>query len=241
MSENTKGNLKPIPQLPVLREDICPKSSVDAVMDELIQNNSYDLEKMSWYLLGSGTGMYMELAYIMWDVIDTIGEKYAFPKCREYEAQEFVEAHLFYSYLACEIIRRMQKAYGYSDEYPILGKPLAPTPQGPFPPLVACDVSPSTLQAGFSQELIDTILKEYYKSYPKWWYIRAETIRMGIVPYFNKPAGLEEYLHSLLPKGFTTPKLASIPQGYPSLVLGEIYRSVDHELYSRVQMMCEIK
>jgi len=189
MNGEAKSKIKSLPHLPVLRDDFCPQEIADKVIDELVTNYPDNLEQLSWYLPGPGAAMNVELDKVMYKVRSQIREKF-----------NMSGNPMLYVYLACEIWRRMRKAYGYSEEIEVKGVPLAPTPHGPFPELVTREISDELKKSGFTQDLVDQILRKYYEDYPELWYANGEAFRRSIGVYLQVPEK-NEYFKKIVPSG----------------------------------------
>ncbi len=193
MHKSDDVQLKPIPCLPVIRKDICSQEVVDRVVDEFIKRFPNQLMNLSHYPHpGAGEQMYLS------DI-----------KARVRDNLEELALHadpLMCIYLVHEIRRRVHRAYGQEGQEMPLGKPLAPSPTGPFPALPDGKIQKSMEELGFKQKEVDRILEKYYADYPEWWYVMAEELRLRLPlnPPILCPANQEYFPQLLDSKRFNT-------------------------------------
>ena len=105
--------------------------------------------------------------------------------------------------LTFELWRRCRVTTGYPKPE-IRGKPLAPSPDGPFPEkLAAKPISKETEKLGLTQEEVDRYVDQYYVENKGWCYIQGEAWRRDLVVFQLAP-GYEKSivaLSKIYPKG----------------------------------------
>src|SRR5690606_28241819 len=136
---------------------------------------------------------------------------------------------LGYIELTFELVRRCRAARGY--ELPkVIGKPLAPSIEGPYPERLVDKpiVYKAVLEAGFTQELIDAWGDEFYKNNKGICYIKAEAERRIVYPF---------YLTKLNPIGIYFRQKAE-ETGNKNIIFH--YSAAASEFSARISLTCEI-
>ncbi len=164
--------LKPLPPLKVIRETYCSQEMTDSCIDYLVKNYPQrvlallDEEKVNrevlYYKIASN------IAYIL---KDEVGKSIDVP-----------QTHLGLIDLVYELSRRLRRAYDLPEILP-QGKPIAPTPDGPFPELIKIEIGPVQKKLGITQEVADRLLGRIYEQRPDLWYAMAEGARRNLHLY----------------------------------------------------------
>lgn len=161
--------LRALPELPVIRHAYCSKETVDAAVSWLSSERSDLLMKLLDEETAIRNIMYYEaIAKIMNVLRKEAGAQIDVPQT------ELGMVDLLY-----EISRRLRKAYGLTD-IPPRGKPLAPSPNGPFPPMLAVKVSQRNEERGATQEIVDTVLADFYDQRPDLWFVASEAAQRNL-------------------------------------------------------------
>ena len=212
--------IKSLPHLPLDEQTShITQDMVDRILDYLVEHYPGCIEKMSMYEKGyTDASTLMAYAEAMQSVITEISKVMDTPEC-----------DLGYIELNFELVRRYRAACGY--EFPkVLGKPLAPSIEGPYPENLPEKpiFDQSILKAGFTQEQVDSWGNEFYKENKEICYQMAESYRREVATgYLGTRNPISVYFRQ---KAETT-KNDSLIRHY-SMAL--------NELGSRIRLACEI-
>jgi len=181
------NKIKSLPHLPLDEQTThITQEMADRIIDHLVERYPYGMEKIVMYAAPEDDGNAL-MAYQ-----DTIG----FVRDNESEFMPAPQNELEYIELQFELVRRCRAFFGYALP-DVLGKPLAPSIDGPYPEKLM--KKPIFLQslfdAGFTQELVDAWGDEFYKTNQKACFIIAESGRRSLIletnpilPFFRKKA-----------------------------------------------------
>jgi hypothetical protein len=167
---NEELKIEPLPDLPVTREDYCSQKMTDDILHYLEENFIENLQSIRDVDQGAMNGVVIaNYGDAMRVVREEIGKVMPVPDC-----------DLGYIDLCFELVRRFRAAHGMY--VPVVqGKPLAPSPRGPFPPaLKPVPISDYAKRNGLTQNLVDLMVNEYYENYPERCYICAEAYRRDV-------------------------------------------------------------
>jgi hypothetical protein len=154
--------LRSLPELPVLRDSYCSQETVNRIVRWIHDNHPEWLMKLLAEESGNRAGHYLETSELLSKL-----------KKHAYNEVEGVTPYLGEIDLIYEIDRRLRKAYDFSELLP-RGKPLAPSPNGPFPPMLVLKISPINEKRGATQEIVDTVLADFYNQRPDLWFAAGE-------------------------------------------------------------------
>jgi hypothetical protein len=223
ISNSIKEPLRPLPELPVLRDSYCSKETVDRVVRWIHDHHPEWLIEVLAEEVGSRAGHYIAVRNLLGHLKREAG--------REIEG---LTPYLGEIDLLYEISRRLRSAYGLSDILP-RGKPLAPSPNGPFPPMLVLKVSDHNERHGATQEMVDTVLADFYDQRPDLWFAAGEAAqrRLG----FLIAGGPREMIvrKIILKRGFATDERTSTRPGG----LSSISSASQREFQRRVRAMTE--
>lgn len=164
--------LKPLPKLPVIRDEYCSQEMADNIIDYLVNQFPKRIEKIIEDELPSRTGIHYGAYSDAIGCVTEAIEKGLFPNLTK----------LGYIDLAYELSRRVRKACNLPS-IPILGHPLADTPNGPFPKLIESSKKDQCLD-DINQENIEEVLTKSYELDSNIWYLYSESIRRDVGLYF---------------------------------------------------------
>lgn len=171
MEAQKSPDLPPLPELPVIRDTYCSQEMTDVLVRHL-QEERPDLiaELVRQERRGLPDGHDDLHGKRYGDVIEYLraqaGDSFHVPPTR------IGMLDLLY-----ELSRRIRKALNLQ-EIPVFGKPLAPGPEGPFPPLVQQPVRVvKNPEHQLPQELVDRVVHAAYEQAPNIFYDFAEQMR----------------------------------------------------------------
>ncbi len=169
MSMNAQIKLKPLPKLPILRDDYISQGQVDEIVDCLEKHHTELLRKAVENEYPNRVDLHSEThAEIVEAIKEGLKGKAVLP-----------DSQLGFIDFAFELSRRIRKAYEMSD-IKYQGQPLAESPDGPFPQLIDLEVQSRTIENGhLTQGLADEMLLKFYTHYPELAFLEAESLRAG--------------------------------------------------------------
>lgn len=223
-----------LPELPVPRTTHCSQEMTDDLIRFVEENNPELLRKVrseeSWY------GEYKYPGEDMWYRYDILvyldqhaGEHVKVPRTLMGRFD-----------LVSELVRRMRRAHGLPDRKPS-GKPLAPSIDGPFPPLFDETVRESTALSGITQSAADQALQMAYRKRPDLWWALAEARNTDID--VGQHREFSELLAQVLETEFADQvaalEAANVMSDNPQL--SRATWILEGEAYRRLDEMCRIK
>lgn len=195
------NKLKPLPNLPVLREDFCSQEMVDEITKYLEKEQMDNLLRL-------------------WAEEDTIRISVYYTRLDEAivgpvqdEASKLIDVPttlIGMVDLCYEISRRLRKAYNLPDVSPI-GNSITPSIEAPYPELPNLQILESTVGRGLKQKQIDTILQESYLENPHDWYALAEAIRHNMLINILNVKFREDFLNRSIKHQVNLMQPSSIP------------------------------
>lgn len=165
MSEEKISKLPHLPLHPETKH--ITQEMADRIIDHLVEHYPERIEKIRDADQGHNNGYVISTyAEAMNPVINEMSKIMEVPK-----------DNLGYIDLCFELQRRFRAAYDMPGPE-VKGKPLAPTPKGPFPlKLANKPLYEETIRAGFTQAIVDRMVDQYYAEYPERCYVQAEAYR----------------------------------------------------------------
>jgi hypothetical protein len=216
--------LQPLPELSVVRDTYCSQATVDKIahyfqaqrQDLLIQV----LEEERLQRIAAHYEAYGKIVnYLKNDASNEI---------------EVPQTDLGMIDLIYELSRRIRVAYELPDIM-VTGKPLAPSPDGPFPPLVDLEMDFINEKRGATQRMVDTVLNILYQRRPNLWFIAGEAARRDVGLYNRELSDLVSEI--IIQEGFAPDKHNKIVQKGD---LSSITSACLSEFRRRVRKMCEM-
>ncbi len=138
--------------------------------------------------------------------------------------------------LLYEISRRLRNAYELSN-IPPRGKPLAPSPNGPFPPMLAVKISQRNEERGATQDIVDTVLADFYDQRPDLWFAASEAAQRNLGFGVVQREMWSLLRKSILKRGFAEDVEHKVRQKGD---LASLLSACRVEFMSRIHKMCEI-
>lgn len=212
MEAQKSPDLPPLPELPVIRDTYCSQEMTDALVRHL-QEERPDL--IAELVRVETKGLIIDVhAKACESIIGYLREKS--------DKVHVPPTRLGMLDFLYELCRRIRKAYDLP-ERPLLGKPLAPGPEGPFPPMINKPVWVSKSgKPSVDQGLADEIIKSAYQKRPDIFYEYAEQMIRQIRGYEINQA-LGDFIKDLLPDEHKI-----------------FWPEIKSEAHSRLNNMCEI-
>lgn len=211
------NELKPLPHLPVLREEFISQAMMDDVTDYLVEEHSDLIDYLNEKLPCRAGDYFMAFSRAAWAVKDEVSKVMAVPD----DPRGYID-------FTFELSRRLHNARGMKGPE-VTGKPIAPDIKGPYMPLASKEIWSETAKAGFTQEDVDRLLAVYYKEYPEIWYLTGEAFRRD-QGFYNIPAPPHyTYFDELIKK--ETGKESS----------GRLRSAVNAESALRLRVMCDLQ
>ena len=172
----SKSSLGQLPHLPLDEHTThITQDMVDRIFDYLTEHYPERVEKIAQYERGyTDANTIMVYAEAMNPVIKDMSRMMDTP-----------DSELGYIELNFELVRRCRTARRY--ELPkVMGKPLAPSIEGPYPDRLADKpiFHNAVFESGFTQELIDAWGDEYYQSNKNICFIKAESGRREVASFY---------------------------------------------------------
>lgn len=171
MAEIDNANIRPLPKLKIVSNEFFTQEIADKVMDYVQGHNADDIEMVS-YNLEEGLGWYHH-----------IGNAVTGIRSAQKEFNLSTDP-LFEINMGYELARRILVAYDQPD-LPIKGIPLAPSRNGPFPPLVLTPLH--KYSAALPVSKVHKIIADYYRDNPEWCYYQGESMRRRLPIYLIYP------------------------------------------------------
>jgi hypothetical protein len=218
--------LRSLPELPVLRDSYCSQETVDRIVRWIHDNHPDRLMQ----LLREESGIRQATYYI------AIKNIWAILKKEHLQEIEAMTPHLGAVDLLYEISRRLRNAYGLSD-IPPRGKPLAPSPNGPFPPMLNAKVSPHNEKRGAAQEIVDVVLADFYDQRPDLWFAAGEGMQRNLGLLMSGAEYGPVLRNIILKRGFAEDVAHKFVQKGD---LSSVAEACDFEFRVRIRAMCEI-
>lgn len=209
-------------RLPVVRDTYCSQKMTDDIIDYIIPNvGSYWLEKIVDNEGKVGDDFhYNAYSGVIEFVINDISKYLPIPS-----------TDVGLVDLSYELRRRIRKALDLP-EVPILGKPFAPSPEGPYPPeLAKVKIFHEYESWGLTQEFADSVLDSLYQLRPDLFYTLGESLRRSDYLHTIR-LEINKYIENIAHDQFGTDKKTREGNTKISTTSWEINR--------RVGVMCEI-
>jgi len=214
---NEKAAIPPLIDLPVYRDTYCDQKMTDDLLRHLWETRA-DLISEAAILEVKPDAYRIHADYQYKDVLDKVITylRKALPEELKAPPSRLGMLDLLY-----EFSRRLRGSTG-QEQLILLGQPLAPSPEGPYPALPNTPVWPGRR---FTQETADAVLQEAYRLNPAAFYECAEQMRRSIRSY-----EIDDEIEALITKTVNI-------LGLENNIVNQIYGEALHRLFE----ICEMK
>lgn len=215
--------MEPLPKLSVIRGAYCSQEMTDRLIKYLQDNRPDLVEELAQQekrLLPDGRD-------------DLHGKKYgdviAYLRERVDSSVQVPPTHIGMLDLLYELSRRIRSALNLQ-EVPILGRPLASSPEGPFPPLTQKSVEiVKNKEHQLSQSLVDNAIQSAYERAPEIFYDFSEQMRRMMRSY-EISQSFQRLIKDSLPEGQTDPWNITMGSAY-----GRLYEMCEMPSYETLK------
>lgn len=165
---------KPLPELPVVREDFCSQDMTDNIIAYFAKQRPDLIEELYEKCLG-----------LSGDYFTSFSKVAEFAHSEASKVMDVPQDPRGYIDLTFELCRRLRTNMEIPP-FEVVGNPIAPDISGPFMPLAAKEARIYTLELGFTQAGLNELLEQYYKDKPDYWYLTGEGLRRAQGVYIPK-------------------------------------------------------
>jgi len=162
--------IKPLPKLPIVRNNYVSQELVDEITDWLEENKPESIELMLHEETQGREGLY----HI------NIDDHIVAPIAKIKKHKDILDHPLKWVDLCYELSRRWRKAADMV-EVPVMGIPLAPSVDGEYPEFPSTAIMQGSIHNGFTQENVEEILSKSYEESPEIWFNYSEAQRRNMV------------------------------------------------------------
>jgi hypothetical protein len=158
--------VRPLPKLKVVRETYCSQEMTDKCVDFLWERAP---DKILRIIKEENYPRNADYFRAMTGAVEFLRQEAS-------KEMDVPQTHLGLLDLSFELTRRIRKGHDFP-EIKVEGKPLAPGPEGPFPPLVSLEIRSFLKEKGLTQSMVDEVIQALYERRPDLFFIGGECAR----------------------------------------------------------------